>query len=106
MHKPIIKKFEKIKVYSSFKDNIWGADFSEMQLISKFDERICFFLCFINIFSKYALVVRLKDKKATTVTNAFQNILHECKRQPNKIWVNKNKGSEFYNRSMKSWLHW
>ena len=64
------------------------------------------FLCFIIIVSKYALVVHLKDKKATTITNAFQNILHESKRKPNKIWVNKNKGSEFYSKSMKSWLHW
>ena len=63
------------------------------------------FLCFIIIVSKYALVVHLKDKKATTITNAFQNILHESKRKPNKIWVNKNKGSECYSKSMKSWLH-
>ena len=46
------------------------------------------------------MVIPLKDKKGTTITNAFQNILKESNRKPNKIWVDK--GSEFYNRSMKS----
>ena len=44
----------------------------------------------------------LKYKKGTTITNAFQKILDESNRKPNKIWMDK--GSEFYNRSMKSWL--
>ena len=56
----------------------------------------------IVIFSKYAWVVPFKDKKGVTITNAFQRFLDESKRKPNKIWVDK--GSEFYNRSMKSWL--
>ena len=41
-HKQIIKKFEKRKIYSSFKDNIWDADLADMQLINKCNERICF----------------------------------------------------------------
>ena len=44
----------------------------------------------------------MKDKKGVTLTNAFQKILDESKRKPNKIWADK--GSEFYNRSTKSWL--
>ena len=51
---------------------------------------------------KYAWVVPLKDKNDMTITKAFQNILGESNRKPNKIWVDK--GSKFYNRSMKSWL--
>ena len=74
-----------------------------MQLTSKFNEGICFLLCVIDIFSKYARVIRLKDKKCIIITNAFQKILDESSRKPNKIWVDK--GSEFYNRSMKSWLN-
>ena len=73
-----------------------------MQLISKFNKGIRFLLCVIGIFSKYAWVIPLKDIKAITITNAFQKILDESKRKPNKIWVDK--GNEFYNRSMKSWL--
>ena len=50
--------------------------------------------------SKYAWVVPLKDKKGVSIFNAFQKILDDLKRKQNKIWVDK--GSEFYNRSMKS----
>ena len=62
LHKPIIKKFKKRKAYSSFKDNIWGTDLAYMQ-ISKFNKGIWFSLCVIDLFSKYAWVVPLKDKK-------------------------------------------
>ena len=63
LHKPIIRKFKKRRVFSSFKDNIWGADLADMQLISKFNKGIRFLFCVIDIFSKYAWVVPLKDKK-------------------------------------------
>ena len=56
----------------------------------------------IDIFSKYAWVIPLKDEKCITIVNEFQKILNDSKRKPNKIRVDK--GSEFYNRSMKSWL--
>ena len=39
LHKPVIKKFEKQKMHSSFTDNIWGADLADIQLISKFNKR-------------------------------------------------------------------
>ena len=58
-----------------------GADLADMQLISKFKKGICFLLCVIDIFSKYAWVVPLKNKKGITITNAFQKILDESKRQ-------------------------
>ena len=90
------------KVYSSFKDNIWGVDLADMQLISKYDKGIRYLLCVIDLFSKYAFVVPLKDKKGTTITNAFQSILDKSKRKPNKIWVDQ--GSEFYNNNFKKWL--
>ena len=54
LHKPVIKKFLKRKIYSLFKDNIWGADLADMQLISKFNKGIRFLLCVIDIFNKYA----------------------------------------------------
>ena len=63
LHKIIIRKFKKRKVYSTFKDNIWGADLADMQLLSKYNKGIRFLLCVIDIFSKYAWVVPLKDKK-------------------------------------------
>ena len=63
LHKPIIRKFKKRKVYSSVRDNIWGADLADMQLLSKFNKGFRFLLCVIDIFSKYAWVIPLKDKK-------------------------------------------
>ena len=75
LHKPIIRKFKKQKVHSPFIDNIWGSDLAVMQLISKFNKGIHFLLCVIDIFSKHALVIPLKDKKRIAITNAFQKIL-------------------------------
>ena len=72
LHKPIIRKFKKRKVYSVFKDNIWGADLADMQLISKFNKGFRFLLCVIDIFSKYAWVVPLKDKKSLSIVMHFQ----------------------------------
>ena len=63
LHKPIIKKFEKRKVYPPFIDNIWGTDLADMQLISKFDKGFRFLLCVIDIYNIYARVIPLKDKK-------------------------------------------
>ena len=61
LHKPIIRKLEKRKVHAAFKDNTWGADLADMQLLTKYNKGIRFLLCVIDIFSKYAcLVVPLK----------------------------------------------
>ena len=99
LHKPIIRKFEKRRVYSTFKDNIWGIDLADMQLLSKYNKGIRFLLCATDIFSKYAWVVPLKDKKSISIAKAFQIILKQSNRKPNKIWVDK--GSEFYNAHFK-----
>ena len=96
LHKSIIRKFEKRKVHAAFKDNIWGTTLADMQLLSKY------VLCAIDIFSKYAWVVPLKDKKGISIVKAFQSILKQSNRKPNKIWVDK--GSEFYNAYFKKWL--
>ena len=102
LHKRITRKFKKRKVYSSFRDNIWSADLADMQSISKFNKRFRFLSCVIDIFSKYAWVVPLKDKKDVTIVNAFQSILKNSNKKPNKISVDE--GSEFYNSSFKKWL--
>ena len=95
LQKPIIRNFKKRIVYSGFKDNIWGTDLADMQLISKFNKGFRFLLCVIDIISKYGWVVPLKDKKGVSIANVFQKILKESNRKPNKISVDK--GSKFYN---------
>ena len=90
LDKAIIRKFKKGNVYSSFRDNIWGVDLSDMQLLSKYNEGVKYLLCAIDLFSKYAWVVPIKDKKGTSIVNAF------------KIWVDQ--VSEFYNNTFKDFL--
>ena len=70
--------------------------------MSKFNKGSRFVLRITDIQSKYAWVIPSKNKKGITITNAFQKILKESIRKPNKTWVDK--GSEFYNSSMKSRL--
>ena len=70
--------------------------------MSKFNKGFRFLLCVIDIYSKYAWVLPKKDKEGVSIVNAFQSILNKSNRKPNKIWVDK--GCEFYNRPMKSWL--
>ena len=86
LHKPVIKKFNKRKVYSQFKDNIWGVDLADMQSLTKKNKGIKYLLCAIDLYSKYAFVVSLKDKKGISIVNAF-NKIKQSNRKPNKIWV-------------------
>ena len=85
LHKTIIRKFKKGKFYSGLKENIWGANLADTQLISKFNKGFRFLLCVIDIFSKYAWVIPLKVRKGVSIVNAFQKILDDLARKPNKI---------------------
>ena len=102
LHKPVIKEFNKRKVYSQFKDNIWGVDLADMQSLSRKNKGIKYLLCAIDLYSKYAFVIPLKDKKGISIVNAFNKITKQSNRKPNKIWVDQ--GGEFYNRVFKKWL--
>ena len=101
LHKPIIKKFNKRKVYSQFKDNIWGVDLADMQSLSRKNKGIKYLLCAIDLYSKYAFVIPLKDKKGVSIVNAFNKIIKQSNRKPNKIWVDQ--GGEFY-KIFEKWL--
>ena len=77
LHNPIIKNFKRRKVYSSFKDNIWGVDLADMQLISKYNKGIRYLLCVIDLFSKYAWVIPLKNKKGESIVEGFKKMLDD-----------------------------
>ena len=82
-----MRTFEKRKVHSPFTDYIWDADLTKMQLISKFNEGICFSLCVFllrDILSKYARIIPLKDKRGYTITSTFQKNLKEANRKKTK----------------------
>ena len=88
-------------MYSTFRDIIWGVDLADMQSLSKYDKGIKYLLCAIDLFSKYAWVISIKDKKGTSIVNAFQKIISE-ERKTNKTWFDRR--SEFYNQSFKDVL--
>ena len=90
-------------VSSCYQHNIWGTDLADMQLISKFNKRLRFFLRVIEIYRKYAWAIPLKDNKGL-ITEVFQKYLEKPGREPNKIWSNQ--GSEFSTRSKNSLLHY
>ena len=98
-------KIKKKKVYSSYSDNIWGADLANMQSLSKYNKGIKYLLCVIDLFSKYAWIIPIKDKKETSIVDAFKKIIStelHSKCKWNKIWVDQ--GSECYNKSFKDFL--
>ena len=101
-HKPIIRKFNKRKVYSQFKDNIWGVDLADMQSLSRKNKGIKYLLCAIDLYCKYAFVIPLKDKKGISIVNAFKKIIKQSNRKPSKTWADQ--GEEFYNNVFEKWL--
>ena len=72
-----------------------------MQSLSKYNG-IKYLLCTIDLFSKYACVIPIKDKKGTSIVSAFKKTISEGQRKPNKIWVDED--SEFYNKTFQDFL--
>ena len=100
---PFLENEKKKKSIFCIQRQHLGCIFSKLSCSkSKFNKGVRFLLCVIDIYSKYAWVVPLKNKKSVSIVNAFQSILKESNRKPSKMWVDK--GSDFYNRSIKSWL--
>ena len=97
----IIKKFKRRKVYSSFRDNILGVDLADVRSLIKYNKGIKYLLRAIDLFSKYAWIFPLKDKKGVSIINTFPKIISKWRRL-NKIWVDQ--GGEFYNKLFKRFL--
>ena len=102
LHKPIRRKFKTRKVIVNYIDEIWSADLVFMDKLSKWNKGFKYLLTVIDVFSKFAWVVPLKDKKGSSITTAFADIIKTYKRKPEYLWVDK--GSEFYNKTFKEWL--
>ena len=81
LHKQIIRKFKRQKVYSSFRDNIWGVDLADMQSLSKYNKGIKYLLCAIDLFREYAWIVHLKEKRGISIVNAFQKVFRHFKQK-------------------------
>ena len=61
LQKPVIRKFKRRKVYSQFKNNIWGVDLADMQSLSRKNKGIKYLLCAIDLYNKYAFVIPLEN---------------------------------------------
>ena len=85
----------------SFRDNIWSFYLADIQSLSKYNKGIKYLLCAIDLFSKYAWVVPLKEKRGISIVNAFQKIISKG-RKPNQIWIDQ--GGEFYKNLFKRFL--
>ena len=103
-----LEKVKKRKVISSFRDNILGVDLPDIQSLSMYNKAINttkeskeYLICAFDVFTKYAWVVSLKDKRGISIINLFQKIISKG-RKPNKTWVDQ--GIEFYNNLFKRFL--
>ena len=102
LHKPAIKKFKRRKVYARFQDTISAADLAEMGSLFSKNGSVKFLLCVMDVFTKYAWVKPLKDRKTKTVLHVFTEIVSQSKWKPNKFSVDQ--GREFHNNLMPKWL--
>jgi len=102
LHKPIRRHFQRRRVISHEIDEIWSCDLVEMQEWFKVNNGFRYMLNVVDVFSKFAWSIPLKDKTAETTLNAFKLILKQSGRIPKFIWVDE--GKEFYNKLMTEWL--
>ena len=102
LHKPIRKRFQRRKTIVAGIDQQWQADLADMQHLMKQNKRNRYLLCVIDVFSKFAWVVPIKDKTGTTLTQAFAFIFKSSKRKP--LSLQTDKGREFKNKVFQSFL--
>ena len=105
---PQITKFRRERIIPLYKDETWSADLIDKSSLSKYNNNYKFILTVIDIFTKYAWAIPLKNKSGLSITNGFKIVLSEHPqggsepRKPEKLWVDR--GSEFYKKTFKSLL--
>ena len=103
LHKTVIKKFKRTKVYARFTDNTWAADLAEIESLSSSNRKVKSLLCVMFSLNMHGLKVKpLNNKKGKTVLNAFIKIVNESNHEPEKLWVDQ--GRESYNKLTQEWL--
>ena len=101
LHKPIHKKFLRRKTVVAGIDTQWQADLADLSKLSKFNDKHRYLLCIIDVFSKYAWVVPIKDKTGITLVIAFKSVL-ESGRCPKSLQTDK--GTELKNKEFQNFL--
>ena len=98
---PQITKFRRERIIPLCKDETWSADLIDKSSLGKYNNNYKFILTVIDIFTKYAWAIPLKNKSGLSITNGFKIVLGGS-RKPEKLFVDR--GSEFYNKTFKSLL--
>jgi transposase InsO family protein len=93
LHKPVVKKFPRRKTFSKGIDDLFQADLADMRNLASSNDGNSYILTCIDVFSRYAFAVPVKDKRGSTVAAAFEKIFAE--RVPNMLQTDR--GTEFYN---------
>jgi hypothetical protein len=101
-HKPIVKQFPRNQVITRGIDDLWQIDLADLQKISKFNDNNRYLVTCIDVFSKFAWVVPIKNKKSDTVLEAFKFIVNSSGRKPN--FLQSDQGTEFLNSKFKEYL--
>ena len=101
-HKPIVKQFPRNQVIIRGIDDLWQIDLADLQKISKFNDNNRYLVTCIDVFSKFAWVVPIKNKKSDTVLEAFKFIVNSSGRKPN--FLQSDQGTEFLNSKFKEYL--
>jgi transposase InsO family protein len=102
LHKPVRRKFQRRRVIAYAVDDIWSCDLVEMQEWSKENKGFRYMLNVVDVFSKFAWSIPIKNKTGLSTLEAFREIVRSSGRKPRHIWVDL--GKEFYNKNMDSWL--
>ena len=102
LHRPVKRKFKRRRVIANGVDDIWSADLVDMQWNSRENKGYKYLLNVIDVFSKYAWSLPIKDKTGKTITDTFQKLVKTSGRKPEMLWVDQ--GTEFYNRVFRGWL--
>lgn len=102
LHKPVQHKFPRNKYVLSNLNELWQADLSDLQSYSEYNDGYRYILCVIDVFSKYAFVRPMKNKKSTTVKECFASIFSEAKATPRHLQTDK--GTEFISKDVQSFL--
>ena len=86
IHKPVTKIFKRRRLYTRLNHNNWAGDLDQMRLLSSKNKNVKYFLCSIDVFTKYTWIISWKDKKSKTVLNVFIERVIESNRKPDKLW--------------------
>ena len=99
---PVIKKSQRIQIQTHYKDECWSIDLIDRSNLSKYNKNYKFIFTIIDIHTKYAWAIPLKDKSGKSTTTALKSLIEKEKRKPHKIWSDR--GKEFYNTTFLHYL--